>query len=63
MGADALIEANIFDWNRHSAGARDSESVASYEACYNLVLGYANSHYFDMHGGVRMFEPPCRRIR
>jgi uncharacterized protein YneR len=51
-GADALIEANIFDWNRHSiAGSKDSVSVASYEACYNLVLENANSHYFDMHGG------------
>jgi hypothetical protein len=50
-GADALIEANVYDWNRHSiAGVRGSPG-SSYEARYNLVLGNANSHYFDMHGG------------
>jgi hypothetical protein len=56
-GTDALIEANVFDWNRHSiAGSRGSPG-ASYEARYNLVLGNANSHYFDMHGGNDIADP------
>jgi hypothetical protein len=56
-GADALVEANVFDWNRHSiAGSRGSPG-ASYEARYNLVLGNANSHYFDMHGGNDISDP------
>ncbi len=49
--ATALIEANIFDYNRHSiAGTGRIET--SYEACYNLVLENANGHAFDMHGGA-----------
>jgi len=57
-GSDALIETNVFDWNRHSiAGSRSSASVASYEARYNLVLGNANGHYFDMHGGNDISDP------
>ena len=48
--ADALIEANIFDWNRHSI-AGTGRPGTSYEARYNLVLENANSHSFDMHGG------------
>ena len=56
-GANALIEANVFDWNRHSiAGVRGSPG-ASYEARYNLVLGNANSHSFDMHGGNDISDP------
>ena len=50
-GADALIEANVYDWNRHSiAGVRGSPG-ASYEARYNLVLGNGFLWSFDMHGG------------
>jgi hypothetical protein len=48
---DALIEGNVFDWNRHSIAGQGGSPGASYEASYNLVLGNANSHYFDMHGG------------
>ena len=48
--AEALVEANRFDWNRHSiAGSGDPGT--SYEARYNLVGPNANSHAFDMHGG------------
>ncbi|MDD5597389.1 MAG: hypothetical protein PHV82_05560, partial [Victivallaceae bacterium] len=51
-GATALIEANRFDWCRHSiAGSRDYP-VNNFEACYNLVLGHGNGHSFDMHGGA-----------
>lgn len=50
-GADALIEANKFDFNRHSI-AGDGRPGDSYIARYNLVLGNGNSHAFDMHGGV-----------
>ena len=48
--ADALIEANRFDWCRHHI-AGTGRPGTSYEARYNLVLEHANSHSFDMHGG------------
>ena len=48
--ADALIEANLFDWCRHHI-AGTGRPGTSYEACYNLVLENANGHSFDMHGG------------
>ena len=49
-GSESLIEANVFDWCRHSiAGSGIPED--SYEARYNLVLENAFSHSFDMHGG------------
>jgi len=49
--ADALIEANLFDWCRHHI-AGTGRPGTSYEARYNLVLANANSHSFDMHGGA-----------
>ena len=49
--ADALIEANLFDWCRHHI-AGTGRPGTSYEARYNLVLENANSHSFDMHGGA-----------
>jgi hypothetical protein len=48
--ADALIEANLFDWCRHHI-AGTGRPATSYEARYNLVLENANGHSFDMHGG------------
>jgi hypothetical protein len=48
--ADALIEANLFDWCRHHIAATGRPGT-SYEARYNLVLENANGHSFDMHGG------------
>ena len=48
--SNALIESNIFDWNRHSIAATGRPGT-SYEACNNLVGEHANSHLFDMHGG------------
>ena len=48
--ADALIEANLFDWCRHHI-AGTGRPGTSYEARYNIVLENANSHSFDMHGG------------
>ncbi len=48
--ADALIEANLFDWCRHHI-AGTGRPGTSYEARYNLVLENANGHSFDMHGG------------
>jgi len=49
-GATALIEANIFDYNRHSIAGSGVESE-SYEARYNLDLGhtYDYEHRFDVH--------------
>jgi len=49
--ADALIEANLFDWCRHHI-AGTGKPGTSYEARYNLVLENANGHSFDMHGGA-----------
>lgn len=48
--AEALIEANIFDWCRHAI-AGTGRPGSGYEARYNLVLENASSHSFDMHGG------------
>jgi hypothetical protein len=47
--AEALIEANVFKYNRHAI-AGDGDRDQAYEARYNLVLGGANGHSFDMHG-------------
>ncbi|MDD5597182.1 MAG: PKD domain-containing protein [Victivallaceae bacterium] len=47
--ADAVIEANIFDYNRHHIAANGREG-SSYEARYNIVLEHSNSHSFDRHG-------------
>ncbi|MFC1479463.1 PKD domain-containing protein [Planctomycetota bacterium] len=49
--AEVRVEANIFDWNRHSI-AGTGRSPSGYEACYNLIRPNAQSHYFDMHGGA-----------
>jgi len=49
--ADAVIEANLFDWCRHHIAGSGAPGT-SYEARYNLVLENANSHSFDMHGGA-----------
>jgi hypothetical protein len=47
-GSTALIEANVFDWNRHDVdGGGDT---VSYIARNNIVLGNGNGHAFDMHG-------------
>jgi len=48
--SEALIEANIFDWNRHAI-AGTGRPGTSYEARFNLILENANSYSFDMHGG------------
>ncbi len=49
--AEALIEKNLFNWNRHSI-AGTGRPYTAYEARNNVVLEYANSHAFDMHGGA-----------
>ena len=48
--ANALIEANLFDYCRHHI-AGTGRPLTGYEARYNLILENANSHSFDMHGG------------
>ncbi|MBN1293268.1 MAG: right-handed parallel beta-helix repeat-containing protein [Candidatus Latescibacteria bacterium] len=48
--ANALIEANLFDWCRHHI-AGTGRPGTSYEACHNIVFEHANGHSFDMHGG------------
>ncbi len=47
--ADALVDHNRFDYNRHSV-AGSGAIGQSYEARDNLVLSHANGHVFDMHG-------------
>ena len=48
----ALIEANLFDWNRHSVASTGNPGK-SYEARYNIVgeHGGYTIHCFDCHGG------------
>lgn len=60
-GAYALIEGNVFDWNRHAI-AGDGSPGSGYFAYRNLVLEHGGDHYelfgvtvaythqFDMHG-------------
>jgi hypothetical protein len=49
--AEALVEANLFDWYRHCV-AGSGRPGTSYEARYNYVLPNASGHAFDMHGGA-----------
>lgn len=48
--AHALIERNLFNYNRHSI-AGTGRSGCGYEACHNVELEHSLSHCFDMHGG------------
>ena len=47
---EALIEQNLFNYNRHSIAATGAPGN-SFEACHNVELGEALGHCFDMHGG------------
>jgi len=50
-GGNALIEANIFDYNRHAISGAGLAGE-KYEARYNIVLGNGNAtggHHFDIH--------------
>lgn len=47
----AIIEANVFDHNRHDI-ASDGTPGSFYTATYNLVLTGAAGHSFDVHGGA-----------
>lgn len=46
----AVIEANVFDHNRHDIASNGAPG-AYYRATYNLVLTGAVQHSFDVHGG------------
>lgn len=61
-GAYALIDQNVFDWNRHAIAATGKRGTG-YHAQYNLVLehggynrwwgwpyGWDRTHQFDQHG-------------
>ncbi|MFO1031316.1 MAG: right-handed parallel beta-helix repeat-containing protein [Planctomycetota bacterium] len=48
--AEARIDHNLFDWNRHSIAATGRPGTG-YEAHDNVELGVSLSHCFDMHGG------------
>lgn len=47
-GAHAIIERNIFDYNRHDI-ASNGDAGTVYHAQYNLVLGGGIGHSFDVH--------------
>lgn len=49
---EALIEANLFDFCRHSV-ASTGKRHSSYTARYNMVLEHAQSSSFDRHGTVK----------
>jgi hypothetical protein len=50
--AEALIERNLFEHNRHDIAAT-GRAGSGYEACHNIVRAHeAVSHHFDMHGGM-----------
>lgn len=52
MGASALIEANLFNYNRHSVMGNRDYPVTNYEACYNVFeTGCTQGQSCDMHGG------------
>lgn len=47
---DALIKANIFDFNRHDISGWGEEGT-SFIASYNVFLQNTTAHAVDMHGG------------
>lgn len=49
--ATALIEFNVFNYNRHSIAGTGRPGCA-YEAANNIQLDVASAHCFDMHGGA-----------
>ena len=54
-GGSSIIEANTFDYNRHSITST-GYAGESYEARYNVVLGNGNpigGHHFDVHQDER----------
>ncbi|MDD1699413.1 MAG: hypothetical protein LUQ04_01325, partial [Methanoregula sp.] len=54
----ALIEANLFDYNRHSITGSGVKGE-SYEARYNHVLGHGNAigaSHFDVHAGGNAYK-------
>jgi hypothetical protein len=50
-GGTAVVEANLFDYNRHSIMGTRDYPVSSYEARYNIVGPNATNTMLDMHGG------------
>ena len=48
---EALIEYNLFNYNRHSI-AGTGRPLSGYEAAHNVELGESLDHCFDMHGGA-----------
>jgi len=52
-GGMALLEANLFDFNRHHI-ASSSNPSASWEGRYNIVLEHGTSHKFDRHSSGGM---------
>jgi hypothetical protein len=57
----AIIEANVFDHNRHDIASNGAPG-SIYTATYNLVLTGAVDHSFDVHGGVDRKPFDCTNI-
>ena len=56
----AVIEANLFDFNRHHIGA-GAQPKGSYEARYNICLDHDVQPSFDRHGApANPHGYPCR---
>ncbi len=54
-GGTSIVEANIFDYNRHAITGT-GYSGEGYEARYNIILGNGNpigGHHFDVHQDER----------
>lgn len=73
-GAHALIERNVFDYNRHAISEDDGGGRTGYRAYHNLVLAHGGlhdcwaagtycsyTHQFDMHGnmGCQLHDHYC----
>ncbi|MBM4444731.1 MAG: right-handed parallel beta-helix repeat-containing protein [Chloroflexi bacterium] len=50
-GGTARVEANLFDYNRHSIMGTRDYPVSSYDAYYNIIGPNASNTMLDMHGG------------
>jgi hypothetical protein len=56
-GGSALVEANMFNYNRHSVMGARGYPVSSYEARYNVFeSGNSIAQSCDMHGGNDVYD-------
>jgi len=56
-GGSALVEANLFNYNRHSVMAARGYPVSNYEARYNIFeTGCNTAQSCDVHGGNDVYD-------